>query len=296
MKPATRNKVILILMAVLCILFLLAGCKGTSNAALYPNNAASKSSGMKINPIDGAEMVWVPAGEFIMGSTDEQVAAEVRELDGAPITAFGLDEEKPQRRVYLDGYWMYKNEVTVAQYRRFCKATKREMPKAPEWGWKENHPIVNVSWQDAFDYSKWAEAVLPTEAQWEKAARGTDGRKYPWGNEWDASKCANGVNGKLKSPKPVGSFASDVSPYGCMDMASNVMEWCSDWYVSDYYRTAPAQNPAGPSDQSNVSDARVLRGGSWFQNLDIRFRSAARNKTDPKDRFYLIGFRCARTE
>ena len=169
-----------------------------------------------INPKDGAEMVWVPAGEFLMGSTDDE----------------GVRDERPQRKVYLDGYWMYKTEVTVAQYRKFCEATNREMPEAPEWGWKEDHPVVNVSWHDAVDYAKWAGASLPTEAQWEKAARGTDGRVFPWGNEWDAGACANSVSWSLKGTKPVGSCPAGASPYGCVDMAGNAWEWCADWYLS----------------------------------------------------------------
>jgi len=261
---------------------------------------------MKINPIDGAEMVWVPAGEFIMGSTDKQAAAELDQLPkgSGNVAKLLLDSEKPQRNVYLDGYWMYKTEVTVAQYRRFCEATNREMPEAPEWGWQENHPIVNVAWQDAYCYSKWAEASLPTEAQWEKASRGADGRKFPWGNEWDTSKCANSVNGKLESTVPVGSYASDVSPYGCLDMAGNVKEWCLDWYDPNYYKTAPARNPAGPPEavqfetsfQNNVLGARVLRGGSWSYKLDYYFRCAFRYCTDPDNYLSNFGFRCAKME
>ncbi len=118
-------------------------------------------------------MVRIPAGTFLMGSK----AGE------------GSDDEHPQHTVDLTGYWIYRTDVTVAQYRKFCTATGREMPDAPDWGWQDDHPVVNVDWDDANAYADWAGAALPTEAQWEKAARGTDGRIYPWGNDWDATKC-----------------------------------------------------------------------------------------------------------
>ena len=228
-----------------------------------------------VNPKDGAEMVWVPAGEFLMGSTGDEVNWD----------------ERPQRNVYLDGYWIYKTEVTVAQYRKFCEATNREMPEAPEWGWKEDHPVVDVSWQDAADYAEWAGASLPTEAQWEKAARGTDGRKFPWGNEWDGGRCANSVSGRLKGTKPVGSYPSGASPYGCLDMAGNVWEWCAGWYDEDYYRKAPSNNPPGPASGSH----RVLRGGSWYYAHDGYFRCARRCRYAPGRRYGSYGFRCSRT-
>ncbi len=165
----------------------------------------------KLNPKDGAEMVWVPSGEFLMGSNSNN------------------SDESPQRSVYLDGFWMYKDEVTVGQYRTFCQATSRSMPGAPDWGWQDTHPMVNVSWQDSTAYASWAGASLPTEAQWEKAARGTDGRQYPWGDVWNTSKCANAGNSP-SGTKPVGSYPSGLSPFECMDMAGNTWEWCNDWY------------------------------------------------------------------
>lgn len=121
----------------------------------------------------------------------------------------GLEREsQAQRKVYLDGYWMYKYEVTVAQYRKFCKATGRTMPNVPRWGWKDDHPMVNADPVLAEAYAKWAGCRLPTEAEWEKAARGTDGRRYPWGNKWDVRKCVNSVKDRLQGTKPVGSCPS----------------------------------------------------------------------------------------
>ena len=261
-----------------------------------------KMGDVRVNPKDGAKMVWVPEGEFTMGSTDEQAAAALEQWPeySQEIGEFFLDVQKPQRKVYLVGYWMYKYEVTVAQYRKFCEATKKEMPKAPRWSWKDDHPIVNVSWQDAVDYAKWAGVSLPTEAQWEKAARGTDGRIYPWGNKWDASKCASSVETLLKGTQPVRSYTSGASPYGCMDMAGNVYEWCADWYDPNYYKNAPSRNPKGPSEAvkftipqvGDVPGARVLRGGSWFY---LNFLCAYRDYFDPTYRYDFNGFRCART-
>ncbi len=230
----------------------------------------------KINPIDGAEMVLVPAGEFLMGSRDDDKWAEC--------------VEKPQHKVYLDSYYIYKTEVTVAQYRKFCHATGRKnMPPKPKWGWIDNHPIVNVSWDDAKAYADWAGVKLPTEAQWEKAARGTDDRIYPWGNKWDAKKCVNYTNSNGIT-KPVGSISAGASPYGCLDMAGNVWEWCWDWYADDYYKNTPIKNPMGPG----IGELRVLRGGSWYGNYYISYsRCTFRYNCNPGNYDDDGGFRCA---
>jgi formylglycine-generating enzyme required for sulfatase activity len=222
-------------------------------------------------------MCFVPAGEFIMGSND------------------GNEVEQPQRKVYLDAYWMYKHDVTVAQYLKHCRETGRTMPTQPDWGWKEDHPMVNVSWEDAQAYADWAGVRLPTEAQWEKAARGTDGRQYPWGNTFDPSKAVCSVAPRREqSTAPVGSIPSDASPYGCLDMAGNVSEWCSDWYVSNYYLTAPNRNPPGPQSGDGY---RCLRGGSRLGSLPDNFRCAARSVCYyPNSSDGYFGFRCARTD
>ena len=234
------------------------------------------STRTRTNMKDGAEMVRVPAGEFTMGSND------------------GDDHEKPVHKVYLDEYYIYKHEVTVAQFKRFCQATRHKMSDQPDWN-KDNHPVVNVTWHDAAAYAKWAGASLPTEAQWEKAARGTDGRTYPWGNEAPNAggkyrcNCDPGDNAAdgYEYTAPVGSFASDASPYGCLDMAGNVWEWCADRYDDGYYSKSPARNPTGPRD----GKLRVLRGGSWFI-LSKYVRAALRGRGRPSRGGGFVGFRC----
>jgi formylglycine-generating enzyme required for sulfatase activity len=233
---------------------------------------ATRAGEERINPKDGAVMIYIPAGEFLMGSND------------------GYNAEKPQHRVYLDGYWIYKYPVTVAQYRKFCRVTGRQEPPPPDWGWKDDHPIVNVTWHDAVAYCQWAGVRLPTEAEWEKAARGTDGRKYPWGNEWDGSKCANSVGtNNLHSTVPVGSYPQGVSPYGVHDMAGNVWEWCSSLYRPYPYRADDGREEIG---KNVAGKRRVLRGGSWDSDVGD-FRAAYRGGSNPGDWWFDVGFRCA---
>lgn len=237
---------------------------------------------LKNNPKDDAAMVLVPAGEFLMGTSAEQLAACLRDLPlGENERKF--QDELPQHTVFLDAYYIYKTEVTIAQYQKFCAAKGRPVPAVVE-GSTAADPMLNVSWEDATAYADWAGATLPTEAQWEKAARGTDGRVYPWGNDWDAAKCVN--KSRLK---PVGSVPADVSPYGCLDMAGNGWEWCSDWYEPGYYKNSPTRNPSGPTKGAT----RVLRGGSFSQTSPHRFRAASRDNGFPATRNnFGTGFRC----
>ncbi len=211
-----------------------------------------------VSPQDGARMVYVPAGRFLRGSRD------------------GGRSERPRRQVHLDGYWIDERPVTVEQYRQFCKATGRRMPWAPQWGWRDHDPIVEVTWDEAAAYAAWMDKRLPSEAEWEKAARGTDGRRYPWGDEWDASRC--GGTGLFSLPTgtaPAGSHPSGKSPYGCLDMAGNVLEWCADWYGSTYYQSAPNRNPKGPCSGTS----RVVRSGSWFEANASNSRCAHRDSS-----------------
>lgn len=228
------------------------------------------------NPTDGSVLVEVPAGSFSMGSND-------------------YADEKPVHTVHLDKYYIGKYEVTVGQFKKFCNATGKTMPEQPSWNNRDDHPVVNVTWNDAKAYCDWAGLRLPTEAEWEKAARGPStgsgqARKYPWGNKWNSSKCNSSENGdSYTNTSPVGSFPSGVSPYGAYDMAGNVWEWCNDWYDGSYYGSSPSSNPTGPSSGS----ARVLRGGSW-NDYDNFCRSSPHYFLNPDIRSLNFGFRPAK--
>jgi len=213
------------------------------------------------------------------------------------------DDEKPQHTVYLDAFWIDKTEVTNAQYRKCVQAGDCQEP----WCWDDDHfnapeqPVVCVSWHDAQSYCDWAGAWLPTEAEWEKAARGSDGRVYPWGDEFDCSRGnfddeteyddyvvpgGEGCDGYVTTA-PVGSFPAGASPYGVLDMAGNVWEWVADWYGSDYYARSPSRNPQGP----DSGDYKGLRGGTWFDYPE-RARCANRFGYNPDSGSNVNGFRC----
>jgi formylglycine-generating enzyme required for sulfatase activity len=223
-------------------------------------------------------MVLVPAGEFIMGSST------------------GEADERPERRVYLDAFFMDQNHTTVEQYARFLEAMPHDAP--PEWNIMsrarhQKRPVVNVAWADASAYCTWAGKRQPTEAEWEKAARGTDGRIYPWGNESPTRVHAN-IRKETWSNhyvlSTVGSYEDGKSPYGINDMAGNVWEWVSDWYDPEYYKTAPLRNPTGPA----TGTSKVVRGGSWGSGPES-LRSAKRETHVPSFQGYGTGFRCAKT-
>ncbi|HLK54971.1 MAG TPA: SUMF1/EgtB/PvdO family nonheme iron enzyme [Chthonomonadaceae bacterium] len=228
------------------------------------------SGPIRRNPIDGAERVEIAAGEFLMGNDD------------------GPEEERPQRGIALDAYEIDRTPVTVAQYRRFCRETHRNLPPPPPWGMHDDYPMVNVSWHDAQAYAAWARGRLPTEAEWEKAARGTDGRAYPWGNAWDPTRCVHSVGRHRDGPEAVGHYLQGTSPYGILDMAGNVWEWCADRYDESAYVQAPAVNPTGPS----VGEERVLRGGSWEDDAPSSFRASSRGHMPSDFRHFGLGFRC----
>jgi len=234
-----------------------------------------------INPKDGALMLYIPAGEFLMGSVDTDIQA--------------LDSEKPQHAVYLDAFWIYKNEVSNKLYKK-CIADgactlpiKAERIESNEY---DDYPVEYVNWEQAKAYCEWAGGRLPTEAEWEKAARGTDGRKYPWGNKTPTTEEANYKESKKGGTTPVGSYPKGASPYGVLDMAGNVQEWVQDWYSGDYYRVTPKNNPRGP----DSGNARVLRGGGWRFAAPV-IRTAMRLYLMPVSNEYdyrEVGFRCAK--
>jgi len=193
--------------------------------------------------------------------------------------------EKPQHRVYLSGYWIYKYEVTIAQYKKYCLETGRRVPEAIR-SKAGNYPVTNVTLYDAAGYAKWSGGSLPTEAQWEKAARGVDARIFPWGNSWDSSKCNGGDANGAKKVQPIGSYPTGASPYNCMDMAGNVSEWCADWY-SEEYSFRSVSNPKGAKTGSH----RILRGGGCYLTVHHFNRCAARRGDLPGNSSRNYGFR-----
>ena len=257
-------------------------------------------------------MCYVPAGWFLMGNNGAE---------------YGGSDEFPQHWVYLSGYWIGKYEVTRGQYAQFVAAGGYSNPtywSSEGWEWKvsdsrthpdfwdavqdcgtgsftqtDQHPVVGVSYYEAEAFCNWAGGHLPTEAQWEKAARWTGSypNVYPWGNVWDDEKCNNywdhnaaGGGYEKRQTAPVGSYPSGVSPYGAHDMAGNVWEWCKDRYLSDYYSQTPPggwRDPQGPS----IGDYRVRRGGGGSGS---HARCAVRYYYSPSDYWYYSGFRLAK--
>jgi sulfatase modifying factor 1 len=233
--------------------------------------------------MDAVAMTVIPSGTFLMGSPEGK----------------GRVDEQPQRSVYLDAFAIDQVEVSNDRYMVFVQTTGHRNPPHPyETGLLtsaariEHLPVVQVTWYDAKAYCAWAKKRLPTEAEWEKAARGTDGRRFPWGNddptpsranfdrEWDGDKTL----------APVGSLSEGASPYGVKDMAGNAREWVQDWYDHDYYKHAPHRNPQGP--ERGV--VRSIRGGSWHSPLsDIT--AAGRGRGGFALQTHGTGFRCARS-
>ncbi|MFH0802687.1 MAG: SUMF1/EgtB/PvdO family nonheme iron enzyme [bacterium] len=260
----------------LLILVLLAGCggSGSTGSIISPTPTPSPTPAPTTNPLVTMVMVRIPAGEFKMGSP----AGE------------GNEDEYPGHLVYLDEYYIGKYEVTNGQFYTFVSATGYQA----EGNWQfyfnadtANYPVVNVTRNDAIAYCNWAGMHLPTEAQWEKAARGTDERKYPWGNTFDSAAC----NYNSSGTRPIGSYPTDTSPCGAMDMAGNVSEWCSDWYGERYYAFSPRQNPEGPAS----GGSRVYRSGSFYDTVSSATRTASRKAGGIGISLNYLGFRCVRT-
>lgn len=242
---------------------------------------------IKVRPQDGKVMVLIPAGEFLRGSIEDDSLAS--------------DDEKPQRLLYLDTFWIDKTEITNAQYQLCREAGACTDPMAQLNDFTAGQlPVVGVDWEQARNYCEWVGARLPTEAEWEKAARGTDGRLYPWGNTFDGTRlnyCDTnciadwrdfGVDDGYRFTSPVGNYREGASPWGALDMSGNVWEWTADWYAPDAYLQSAYRNPAGPE----TGLQRVIRGGSWYYQ-DKSVRITERHKDTPTSRYDNIGFRCA---
>ena len=235
------------------------------------------SEGGRVNPVDGATYVSVPAGEFAMGSDDDYA------------------DVAPTHTIFLDPYWIMEREVTNAQYAACLAAGGCTASPANDL-WDDpvgaNHPVTNVDWNQAVDYADWVGGRLPTEAEWEKAARGPNGFTYPWGEELPNELLAN-VDAPTGDTMPVGSYADGASPYGALDMAGNVEEWVADWYGQDYYAESPENNPQGA--ESSRPPLKVLRGGS-FQHDRFDVRSSVRGRANPETKYGTVGFRVVLSE
>ncbi len=256
---------------------------------------------------DRSEMIFIPEGVFIMGSSGKH----------------SYDIEQPEHEIYLDSFLIDKYPVTWRQYMQFCEETGYQCPSPPRWGIYEDHPVVNINWFDAQAYCDWAGKVLPSEAWWEKSARGgiwLDGdkskkikndlprRTYPWGDdtpgnglEWRANYKDDpnyGRNKGQKSTSKIDTFPAGVSPYHCFDISGNVWEWCKDWFQEDYYKHSPRENPSGPHEEeasevdSKGGAGRVLRGGSWYTGSRL-LRVTARRSRSPEGRGGSCGMRGA---
>ena len=283
------------------LVLILVGCAPAENASLtaFPTNTTVPTQvftpttaplSEEMTDSKGVVMRFISAGEFTMGS------GEANHPDNS--------DERPAHKVYLDTFYIDKYEVTNKLYKACVDAGTCQPPLGSESYTRssyydnpqfDHYPVILVGWDMAKTYCEWRGAQLPTEAQWEKAARGTDARTYPWGEGIDCSK-ARYQGGCKDDTAQVGSYESGVSPYGVYDMAGNVMEWVADWYSETYYQNSPTSNPLGPD--SGSGENRVLRGGSWI-SVDNDVRSTSRNW--PWNSFgrgphasVEIGFRCAR--
>jgi len=280
----------------------------------------------RISQTDGMTLIFVPDGDFTMGS------------DSSSYTS-----ERPVHTIFLDSYWIDQTEVTNAMFEAFVAQSgyqtdaektgssfvfnpgSRELMVGADWRHPQGpdsslsnlseHPVVHVSWNDALAYCEWAGRRLPTEADWEKAARGTDARDYPWGDQPPAGNLLNlgdaslaeivdpalvpaGINWPDRSiddgyqfTAPVGSYPAGASPYGALDMVGNVWEWVNDWAGEAYYQSSPSSNPGGPAS----GEDHIVRGGSFYDDKDGQ-RAAYRGWTAPVDTDFTLGFRCALSE
>lgn len=235
---------------------------------------------------DPSGMVLIQGGEFTRGRTFEWPDYDVKWYPNA------AKDDQPARKILLDSFYLDQSEVTNQQYAHFARQTGHRVPyqwrkgEIPEG--KERHPVVNVSWDDATAFCAWEQKRLPTEAEWERAARGpSGGGMYPWGDRKIAANDA--VYSQIDGEKPVCTAARNG--FELCDMIGNVWEWCSDWYGQHYYSESPELNPEGPA----TGEYRVLRGGSWFDVPPLFLTPSYRSWARQRERSPTIGFRCARS-
>jgi len=221
-----------------------------------------------------AQMAYIPGGTFQMGSNT------------------GKDNEKPVHQVTLSPFRLGRTPVTVAMWKEYCQATGKSMPAAPYWGWIDDHPIINISWDEAMAYCIWAGLRLPTEAQWEYAAKSGQNVEYPWGNVFNGDLLVNKSNALGHTPPVIRHDRVFVNPFGILDMAGSVRQWCSD-YFGPYTQNAQ-RDPSGSASSGVVVDRHVLRGGS-FDVYTPEFSRTA-NRTGGVASQSKFGFRCASPE
>ncbi len=251
------------------------------------------------------EWVEIPTGEFLMGSTPEDAEAAYNDakLRSSLLEKYDFDAEVPQHTVYLSAYQISRYEITNAQYRAFVKATNRPTPRGNngEETWKDENfngdtqPVVGVTWFDAQAFAEWVDGSLPTEAQWERAARGTEGRKYPWGNDHPKARHHANFARRYNKPTSVGQFPEGETPNGIADLAGNVWEWCLDEYSPTFYQQNGKDVKQDPLNLRfrDILRTRVIRGGAWDVGSTF-LCSALRSTFYPLDSTHSIGFRVVR--
>ena len=252
--------------------------------------AEPASGSTRISSVDGMVMLYVPAGKFSMGDSVAHAQAECKRVGSSLCDTISYSSEAPAHLVSLNAFWIDQTEVTNAMYAQCVQAGQCIANGAGS----DQLPAVNVAWTDASSYCAWAGRRLPSEAEWEKAARGTDGRTFPWGNPAPTCSMANFTYssgntcaGGLEAAA-VGSYPDGASYYGALDMAGNVWEWVADWFDGNYYSHSPQANPGGPGSTGN----RVMRGGS-YGNPAGYMRTTGRGYNPPDTKTNWIGFRCA---
>jgi formylglycine-generating enzyme required for sulfatase activity len=265
---------------------------------VLPSETASDN--LQVNSVDGASLIFIPAGEFMMGLTDAQIERIVASCSNCKASSFLPSQ--PVHAVYLDSYWIYQTEVTNRMYSQcvnagFCNQPIKSGSKTRSTYFGDptydHYPVIFVDWYMANQYCQWAGGRLPTEAEWEKAARGNDQRLFPWGDQMPAPQLAN-IGLYVGDTTPVGSYPNGASPYGLLDMAGNVYEWVADWYSAEYYSISPANNPMGPSGPGTGKELRVVRGGNLYWEAVFAI-SAYHDNWEPSLTGNDVGFRCARS-